>query len=68
MACGAKRNQILSRIITGLAPKLFVMNFEIGHLRHMIDISSGRGSAPGCEVGRMSLDASAEEQASVDHS
>lgn len=34
----------------------------------MIDISSRRGEVPGCEVGRMSLDSSAEEQASVDHS
>ena len=33
-----------------------------------IDISIRRGEALGCEVGRMSLDSSAEEQASVDHS
>ena len=31
MACGAKCNQILSRIITGLAAELFVMDFKIGH-------------------------------------
>jgi hypothetical protein len=31
VAHGAECDQILTRIITGLAAKLFVVNFEIGH-------------------------------------
>jgi hypothetical protein len=31
VACDAKCNQILTRIIAGLAAELFVMDFEIGH-------------------------------------
>jgi hypothetical protein len=31
VAFSAKRNQVLLRIIAGLAAKFFVMNLEIGH-------------------------------------
>jgi hypothetical protein len=31
VACGAEGNQILLGVLSGLAAKLFVMNFEIGH-------------------------------------
>jgi len=31
VACRAKRNQVLLRIIAGLAAKLFVVNLKVGH-------------------------------------
>jgi len=31
VACGTEGNQILPRIITGVAAKLFVVDFEVGH-------------------------------------
>jgi hypothetical protein len=45
VACIAKRNQVRLRIVAGLAAKLLVMNFKIGHCATRLVISSRyRGS------------------------
>jgi len=31
VACSAKGNQVLLRIVAGVAPKFFVVNLKIGH-------------------------------------
>jgi hypothetical protein len=31
VACGAERNQVLLRVVSGLAAEFLVVNFQVGH-------------------------------------
>jgi len=65
VACRAKRNQVLLRIIAGLAAKLFVVNLKVGHRAATLGISSQRDIAPGNPDCRTARDRAAGEAASV---
>jgi hypothetical protein len=62
VACRAKRNQILLRVVAGVAAKFFVVDFEVGHTT---DIGNRRDAAPGCGAVRTVRNQAASEAASV---